>query len=81
MSRKERLTWKDGDVRRDPPTWHVPADVLAKMIAAIRMGTSAADSGLVHTPDEQAAWDDLTRDIENIRASGGEVEVPDEWIG
>jgi hypothetical protein len=52
-----------------------------RMAAAITAGESAADSGLVSTPEEQEEWDTLAASIASVKDAGYIVQIPNEWPG
>lgn len=54
---------------------------VARMSAAIVAGESAAESGLVSTPEEQEEWDALAVSIKAVQDSGYSVEIPSDWPG
>jgi hypothetical protein len=53
------------------------AEALAGMIAEIDLGVSAEDSRYAgRSPDHRAAFLRLQKEITEIKAKGGEVEIP-----
>ncbi len=66
----------DDDPDADRPT--LGATTLEAMLVAIANGEPKPDN---LSPDELKMWRDLAKEVREIRASGGEIDIPFESVG
>lgn len=57
----------------------LPSDEAQTILMEVTLKTAQADSVLRMTPEREAFWDAMVRDVAAIERRGNQVMIPNEW--